>query len=62
MQLNHWQIKFFVKVKNPDLNDTPSAMAKLICFTSRLSALDVKPILLGFDGADMSSDAGLILL
>jgi len=26
--------------------------------TPRLSPLDGKPILLGFDGADMSSDAG----
>lgn len=28
----------------------------------RLSPLNGKPILLGFDGADMSSDAGLTLL
>ncbi len=28
----------------------------------RLSPVNGKPILLGFDGVDMSSDAGLILL
>jgi hypothetical protein len=39
-----------------------SAMAHSTCFTPRLSPLNGKPILLGFDGADMSSDAGLTLL
>lgn len=37
-------------------------MAQSTCSTPRLSPLNGKPILLGFDGADMSSDAGLILL
>jgi hypothetical protein len=35
-------------------------MAQSTCSTPRLSPLNGKPILLGFDGADMSSDAGLI--
>ena len=37
-------------------------MAQSTCAPPRLSPLNGKPILLGFDGADMSSDAGLILL
>ncbi len=37
-------------------------MVQSTCLTPRLSPLDGKPILLGFDGADMSSDAGLMLL
>ncbi|GGC22302.1 hypothetical protein GCM10011363_43580 [Marivita lacus] len=37
-------------------------MAQSTCFTSCLSPLNGKPILFGFDGADMSSDAGLTLL
>ena len=37
-------------------------MVQSTCSTPRLSPLNSKPILLGFDGADMSSDAGLTLL
>lgn len=37
-------------------------MAQSTCFRPRLSPLNGKLILLGFDGADMSSDAGLIFL
>lgn len=37
-------------------------MAQSTRSTPRLSPLDGKPILLGFDGADMSSDAGLMVL
>ncbi len=37
-------------------------MVQSTCSTPRLSPLNGKPILLGFDGADMSSDAGLTLL
>ena len=37
-------------------------MAQSTRSKSRLSPLNGKPILLGFDGADMSSDAGLTLL
>ena len=37
-------------------------MGQSTCFTPRLSPLNGKPVLLGFDGADMSSDAGLTLL
>lgn len=37
-------------------------MAQSTLSTPRLSPLNGKPILLGFDGADMSSDVGLTLL
>lgn len=37
-------------------------MANSTCSAPRLSPLNGKSILLGFDGAEMSSDAGLILL
>ncbi len=37
-------------------------MVEYTCSTPRPSPLDGKPILLGFDGADMSSVAGLTLL
>ncbi|WP_186201902.1 transposase, partial [Jannaschia seosinensis] len=37
-------------------------MTQSTCSTPRLSPLNGKPVLLGFDGADMSSDAGLTLL
>jgi hypothetical protein len=37
-------------------------MGQSTCFTPRLSPLNGKPILLGFDSADMNSDAGLTLL
>lgn len=37
-------------------------MVQSTCSRPRLSPLNCKPILLGFDGADMSSDAGLTLL
>jgi hypothetical protein len=51
-----------VEAKILDFEEPPLTMDKSTRFHPRLSPVNGKPILLGFDGADMSSDAGLTLL
>ena len=53
------RIFWLPKPKNADFNRTTSAMAQSTCPTPRQSSLNGKPILLEFDGVDMSSDAVL---
>jgi hypothetical protein len=51
-----------VEAKNSDFSGTTSTMPHATHSTPRLSPLNGKPILLNFEGAEMSSDAGLTLL
>jgi hypothetical protein len=51
-----------VEAKTLDFEAPALTMDKSTRSLPRLSPVNGKPILLGFDGVDMSSDAGLILL
>ena len=51
-----------VEARNPDFQGASLTMNMATRSHPRLSPLNGKPILLGVDGADMSSDAGLTLL